>query len=253
VQFERTPLIGNEMRRDRTPMVIAAEKTEQIATFTTNLENLTRCIKTDRDNLKLRSEIRVVRSEITNLIREVADLLRQDTDEKFLKKEVLKNFQPIVSNARRCMALSVQLEKENPLTTRQEVGEDGSMTQIAVVSFPEFNDKLREISEHELDNKIIKERNQEVKELTEDVISMKPIFQDFAVLINEQGEMLNMTERNAEKAEIAAKIAVQDLKTGQKRALAARCKICVVITIIIIVVIVIALIIAGVVGLMSSM
>ena len=66
---------------------------------------------------------------------------------------------------------------------------------------------LQEVQEHEwvdddIDSAIIRTRNEEIRQIEEDVICLNDIFRDLALMVNDQGEQIDLAAEQTQQAVI---------------------------------------------------
>lgn len=74
----------------------------------------------------------------------------------------------------------------------------------------------------ELDEAIMRERNEEIKIIEQDMVMLNDIFRDLAVLVVGQGEDIDRAAEHVEEAVVATEEGVQHLEQAEVHAAAAR-------------------------------
>eukprot|EP01092_Planopodium_desertum_P003764 TRINITY_DN17198_c0_g1_i1.p1 TRINITY_DN17198_c0_g1~~TRINITY_DN17198_c0_g1_i1.p1 ORF type:complete len:280 (-),score=21.49 TRINITY_DN17198_c0_g1_i1:69-860(-) len=221
---------------------------QESVTFLKNVKLL----GTPKDSMKLRKRMKVQRTRIMELNKEIGNLFRKVPTEKELKgRKLMEQWQAAFESFKQLSKQSLQLERQNPLpdskdedfepevdiTIRNEEAPGvapapdplaGKLHEVA------FDDDLR------LDTAILKERNEAIKEIEDEMKSLNEAFVDIADMIHSQGEDVATIEANIEVAAAETTAGVDELHKAEKYARSARSKTCCILVIIVIICAVIA-------------
>jgi len=74
-----------------------------------------------------------------------------------------------------------------------------------------------EFQEVDLQEAIVADREKAVKETQRDMVGLNQVFQDFALLVHEQGDAVENIERSVEQAKTHSKKAVKELESAEKK------------------------------------
>mmetsp|Transcript_24235 Transcript_24235/g.29388 ORF Transcript_24235/g.29388 Transcript_24235/m.29388 type:complete len:283 (-) Transcript_24235:106-954(-) len=224
----------------------------QLTTKVTAFKRLIDSLGTPKDTEALRSRLRAQREALQEAVKDTSIRLKelnkqasvgslessvQANHAKLVKDfhGVLKDFQKA---QRECM------EKESMYTPQEDeperdVGPGPSFMSssgsgaVGADEEPLLDRRESTGTEHglvRLDNEIeyneavIAERDQGINEITQQIHEVNEIFQDLAVLVNEQGGMLEDIEANIVKTNMKVKDAGQELKQAQKSQKRSRAK-----------------------------
>jgi syntaxin 7 len=115
---------------------------------------------------------------------------------------------------------------------REAVGHSDSEQQSLLQSTSRRQELVRDEGEMEFNNALIEEREQGILEIQQQIGEVNEIFQDLAVLVNEQGQMIDDIEANIVSTAVRTKDAQRELTKADKSQKAARNKmICVAIAV----------------------
>jgi len=99
----------------------------------------------------------------------------------------------------------------------------------------------------EVDQRLIEEQNQDIKNIESDLQALNELFVDVNTLVVEQGEQLNVVETNVTSADIQVQKGTEELTVADKFQKSARKKIVlIVVGIVVIIAIIVAVIIIAV-------
>jgi len=223
-----------------------------IFTMTTNVGSFKRMVDslgTGKDTKELRAKLNAARENIGGMAREAASHVKRlasdghpdDTKAQKLVRDfhsVLKEFQRA---QRQCAEREQTFLPQRPSgksghgyganddyeTDREAYGASDSEQQsllMATSKRPGRQDLVRDEGEMEFNNALIEEREHGILEIQQQIGEVNEIFQDLAVLVNEQGTMIDDIEANIVSTAVRTKDAQRELTKADKSQKAARNK-----------------------------
>jgi len=122
----------------------------------------------------------------------------QDQRQWKLQRERLTNdFSVVLNNFQSVQRTAAEKEKQVVAKARAvaaHMDEGGAATQTTVPSAPKLQ------LQQEVDIQMIREREQALQQLESDILDVNQIFKDLAVMVHEQGEIIDSIEANVDSA-----------------------------------------------------
>ncbi|XWS58735.1 hypothetical protein CRYUN_Cryun08bG0059700 [Craigia yunnanensis] len=185
----------------------------KIRTAILGFDRLVNSLGTPKDTFELRDKLHKTRLHIGQLVKETSAKLReaseadQDAEVSPLKKiadaKLAKDFQSALKDFQKAQRLAVEREtaytpfvSKEVLPSRQEV--------VLLDNEITFNEA------------IIEERDQGIKEIQQQISEVNDIFKDLAILVHEQGAMIDDIGSNIENSHSATVQATSHLKKAAK-------------------------------------
>lgn len=238
------------------PLVQCKANIGQIQALGRRVQEMTLLIGTASDTERHREELRGTRESAMDLIRETADLIQQpcQPNEQQQKNMLMDEFQRCVAECRQHSQASMQKVASFPLKpgynphVAPSAGMGNNLSQFQQQQMIPDDLDLIEVKEVDIDNHIIRERNEGLHDLNERLGDLKEIYKDTAKLVEVQQPMFEQAEQNAAKSAQVTKHAVAHLEAAQKYQGRGRGKQCMIVVCLLGMVLVVALIIALFVG-----
>ncbi|XP_039013363.1 syntaxin-21-like isoform X2 [Hibiscus syriacus] len=207
----------------------------KIRTAILAFDRLVNSLGTLKDTVELRSKLHKTRLHIGQLVKETSAKLREaseaDQDAEPLKKiadaKLAKDFQAALKDFQKAQRLAAERETAySPSVPKEvlpssydayEVEKNSSKSlehqQLLVTKGQEVVLLENEITFNEA---IIEEREQGIKEVQQEISEVNEIFKDLAVLVHEQGAMIDDIGSNVENSHAATVQATYHLKKASK-------------------------------------
>lgn len=216
-------------RRQQDPTQALASGVFQINTAVSSFKRLVGSLGTAKDTPALREKLHKTRQHIGQLAKETGSKLKAAIDQdhsrpvhgnkKLSDAKLAKDFQAVLVEFQNAQKIAQERERmfapfvsEDVLQSRQHPGE--------VKSAPEENQSYgaqRSQVFIQLDNEVvfneavIEEREQGIREIHQQIGEVNEIFKDLAVLVHEQGYMIDDIDSNVQGAEAATEQANRQL------------------------------------------
>uniref|UniRef100_A0A3Q7HV72 t-SNARE coiled-coil homology domain-containing protein n=1 Tax=Solanum lycopersicum TaxID=4081 RepID=A0A3Q7HV72_SOLLC len=222
----------------------------QINTALTNFQRLVNTLGTPKDTLQLRHKLHSTRQQIAELIKETSANLKQaigsnrhsqsSVTKKIANAKLAKDFQSVLKKFQRAQQLAAQREAAFTPSISQEINSSRSIEiQISSSISPESSSILLESKssfahgepwlyfygrqdvvqlEHEIvfNKAIIEEREQGMIEIQQQIGELNEMFKDLALLVHEQGTMLDDISSNIGSSHDATAQAAKQLTKASK-------------------------------------
>ncbi|PHT46379.1 Syntaxin-21 [Capsicum baccatum] len=208
----------------------------QINTALTNFQRLVNTLGTPKDTLQLRQKLHSTRQQIGELIKGTSAKLKQTIEsnrhsqfsatKKIADVKLAKDFQSVLKKFQKAQQLAAQREAAYTPFISQEIISSGSPElPISSSTSPDsgsifLESKRQDIIqlEHEivLNGAIIEEREQGIIEIQQQIGELNEMFKDLALLVHEQGTMLDDISSNIESSHDATAQAAKQLNKASK-------------------------------------
>lgn len=219
----------------------------QINTAVSSFKRLLNDLGTSRDTPQLREKLHKTRQHIGQLVKETSARLKEasETDQhqevsaskKVADAKLAKDFQAILKEYQKAQQLAA--ERETAYTPFvPQVAESSGYSSTVPHSSAELNQEQQLLIESrkqefvQLENEtsfneaIIEERDQGIKEIQNQITEVNEIFKDLAVLVNEQGIVIDDIGSNIESSHHATAEAKTQLAKASKSQKSRRCLSC---------------------------
>ncbi|KAK2972868.1 hypothetical protein RJ640_028396 [Escallonia rubra] len=184
----------------------------QINTAVASFQRLVNTLGTPKDTLELRQKLHKTRLHIGQLVKETSAKLKQasETDQhteagkKIADAKLAKDFQSVLREFQRAQRLSAEREtayapfvpKDVPssrnIASEVEISSSRSSEQISLLVESKRHEALQLENEIIFNEAVIEERDQGIREVQEQIGEVNEIFKDLAVLVREQGVMIDL-------------------------------------------------------------
>ena len=217
--------------------------------MTTNVGSFKRMVDslgTGKDTRELRQKLNTQRETIGGMAKEAARAVKQlaangADDQK--SQKVVRDFHSVLKEFQRAQRQCAEREQTFLPQTKKGSGgyganeydgereafghsdsEQQSLLQKTVPRPRGRQDLVRDEGEMEFNNALIEEREMGILEIQQQIGEVNEIFQDLAVLVNEQGTMIDDIEANIVSTAVRTKDAQRELTKADKSQKAARNK-----------------------------
>ncbi|XP_076959150.1 syntaxin-22-like isoform X5 [Bidens hawaiensis] len=225
---------NNNVLRKQDPTQAVASGIFQINTAVATFQRLVNSLGSPKDTPELREKLHKTRLHIGQLVKDTSDKLKQasETDhtagvsasKKITDAKLAKDFQTVLKEYQKAQRLSAERETaytpfvpQSSLPSRDPASEaDGSQEQQVLL----VNSKRQEVllleNEIAFNEAIIEERDQGIEEIQNQIGEVNEIFKDLAVLVHEQGTMIDDIGSNIESSHAATAQAKSHLAKASK-------------------------------------
>lgn len=217
---------------------IISRNIQKISHNVLQIKNMVNSIGTPLDSEELRHRMSILQGETSKLTRETNNVLKdishkgmsedEKEQDKFKVKirllrenfsDILKDYSEVQKTAKvkqrqtikRKLRDSVTKGEESVTNNAGDEREASIMLQIEVV-------------QGEVDLELVKEREEALRQLEQDIQDLNTIFKDLGVMVHEQGEDINVIEDNVEPAARDVEQGVKNLKDAEEYQSSARRK-----------------------------
>lgn len=208
----------------------------QINTALTNFQRLINTLGTPKDTLQLRHKLHSTRQQIGDLIKGTSAQLKQTIEsnrysqssatKKIADAKLARDFQSVLKKFQKAQQLAAQREAAYTPFISQEISSSRSPElQISSSISPQSGSILLESKrqddvqlEHDIvfNGAIIEEREQGIIEIQQQIGELNEMFKDLALLVHEQGNMLDDISSNIESSHDATAQASKQLTKASK-------------------------------------
>jgi len=210
----------------------------QINTAVATFQRLVNTLGTPKDTPDLRDRIHKTRQHITQLVKDTSDKLKQASEadhrvevsatKKIADAKLAKDFQAVLKEFQKAQRLAVEREAAYaPFITQAGLPQSYNSNEVnnGADKLAEQRTQLLESRRQELvflDNEIvfneaiIEERDQGIQEIQHQITEVNEIFKDLAVLVHDQGAMIDDIDSHIENAVVATSQAKGQLSKAAK-------------------------------------
>lgn len=228
----------------------------QLTTNVASYKRMVDSLGTQKDSEQLRNRMHKTRDSIQQLARETSNRLKGLNNQaasgalsntvKGTHAKLVKDFHSLLKDFQKTQRSCNERELMYTVPKGTEVPAPVSSS-ARVIADPELDERPSAILQPELeplmqtqdrsqlirlDNAIeynsnmIRERDQDLADIQDEILEVNEIFQDLAVLVNEQGGMIEDIEANIVKTNVQVKQGHEQLKQAEKSQKSSRTKIC---------------------------
>ncbi|CAI9288776.1 unnamed protein product [Lactuca saligna] len=248
--------------RKQDPTQAIASGIFQINTAVSSFQRLVNTLGTPKDTPELREKLHKTRLHIGQLVKDTSEKLKQasetdhraevSTSKKITDAKLAKDFQAVLKEFQKAQRLSAERETAyTPFVPQAVLPSSYAASEIDINSDknPEQRALLVESRRQEvllLDNEIafneaiIEEREQGIQEIQNQIGEVNEIFKDLAVLVHEQGAMIDDIGSNIENSHAAtaqARIQLSKASKTQKANSSMTCLLLVIVGIVLLILI----------------
>ncbi|KAI3918515.1 hypothetical protein MKX01_041835 [Papaver californicum] len=194
------------------PTQAVASGVFQINTSVSTFQRLVNTLGTPKDTPELREKLRKTRLHITQLVKDTSAKLKQasDTDQrtevsaskKIADAKLAKDFESVLKEFQKAQRVAAEREVQYAPFFPQSV--------------PSRQDVLLLDNEIVFNEAIIEEREQGIQEIQNQIGEVNEIFKDLAVLVHEQGAVIDDIGSNVENSYMATQQAKSQLAKAAK-------------------------------------
>ncbi|KAK2846254.1 hypothetical protein Q7C36_011108 [Tachysurus vachellii] len=250
------------MSGSRDPNLLAQTIGSNIQTITQQTSEIQRIVNqlgTDRDTPDLRQRLQQKQQYANQLAKETDKCLKeysslpvaQDQRQRKIQRERLVNdFSNALALLQKTQRQAAQKEKEFVARVRasSRVSSGFADEPFGGIASPFESETQTQTQSYddgitEEDLHLIQERETAIRQLESDITDINEIFKDLAVMVHEQGDMIDSIEANVESAEVHVQSATQQLASAANYQQKSRKKMCILIVVLAVLIVVVSLII----------
>ncbi|KAH9541556.1 hypothetical protein CY35_14G071000 [Sphagnum magellanicum] len=226
------------VRRQQDPSQALAAGVFQINTAVASFKRLIDSLGTPKDTPALRDKLHKTRQRIGKLAKETAAKLKTTSnhaqndssspEQKVTGAKLAKDFQAVLVEFQNAQKTAQEREKYYAPFVPQAVLPDSQVSsdlkllpqenqeQQAIFAEQKRQDFLQLENETVFNEAVIEEREQGIREIHQQIGEVNEIFKDLAVLVHEQGYMIDEIDKNVVGAEAATDQATHQLAKAQE-------------------------------------
>ncbi|KAG9282302.1 syntaxin-7 [Astyanax mexicanus] len=235
---------------------------QSITQQTSEIQRIVTQLGTDKDTPDLRQRLQQKQRQVNQLAKETDKCMKEFTSlpvttdqqrqRKIQRERLVNDFSNALAIFQKAQRKAAEKEKEFVARVRANSRVSGGFADDAFAGSPSpfesenqsqkqsFEDGITEEDLH-----LIHERERAIKNLESDITDINEIFKDLAVMVHEQGDMIDSIEANVESAEVNVQSATQQLSRASEYQQKSRKKICILIVVLVVVAVIVGLIIWG--------
>ncbi|KAA8533467.1 hypothetical protein F0562_031099 [Nyssa sinensis] len=229
---------GGQNRQQQDSSQAVAAGVFQINTAVASFRRLVNTLGTPKDTLELRQKLHKARLHIGQLVKETSAKLRQasETDQltevsaskKIADAKLAKDFQSVLKEFQKAQRLAAERETAYaPFVPKEilpysetandlEIGASKSAEQFSLLVESKRQEVLLLDNEIVFNEAVIEEREQGIKEIQQQIGEVNEIFKDLAVLVHEQGAIIDDISSNIGNSHSATVKATSQLAKASK-------------------------------------
>ncbi|XP_024296601.1 syntaxin-12 isoform X2 [Oncorhynchus tshawytscha] len=202
--------------RDSNTLIQACSSNiQKITQNTAKIKSMVNQLGTGQDTSELRDSLQQIQHFTNQLAKETNKHLKdlgfvspssapsEQRQQKIQKDRLMNDFSATLDNFQAVQRQAAQKEKESVARAGSRLSAEDGVSEEQLVSFDNQDDWAPIITQTtEEDLALIKERETNIRQLESDILDVNQIFKDLAVMIHDQGEMIDCIEANVESAEV---------------------------------------------------
>ncbi|XP_032477101.1 syntaxin-12-like [Phocoena sinus] len=227
-----------------------------------HIKNLMSQLRTKQDSSKLQENLQQLQHSTNQLAKETNELLKElgslplplstseQHQQKLQKERLMNDFSAALNNFQAVQRRVSEKEKES--IARARAGSRLSVEErqreeqlVSCDSHEEWNQMQSqedEVAITEQDLELIKERETAIQQLKADILDVNQIFKDLAMMIHDQGDLVDSIEANVESSEVHVERATDQLQRAAYYQKKSRKKICILVLVLSVIIVILGLI-----------
>ncbi|XP_051712752.1 syntaxin-12 isoform X1 [Oryctolagus cuniculus] len=205
---------------------------QRISQATAQIKNLMSQLGTKQDSSKLQENLQQLQHSTNQLAKETNELLKElgslplplsaseQRQQKLQKERLMNDFSAALNSFQAVQRRVSEKEKESIARARagSRLSAEERQREEQLVSFDsheEWNQMQSQEDEAaitEQDLELIKERETAIRQLEADILDVNQIFKDLAMMIHDQGDLIDSIEANVESSEVHVERATDQLQ-----------------------------------------
>ncbi|EPQ13241.1 Nuclear inhibitor of protein phosphatase 1 [Myotis brandtii] len=211
------------------------------------LKNLMSQLETKQDSVKLQENLQQLQHSTNQLAKETNELLKElgslplplstseQRQQRLQKERLMNDFSAALNNFQAVQRKVSEKEKESIARARagSRLSAEERQREEQLVSFDsheewnQMQSQEDEVAITEQDLELIKERETAIRQLEADILDVNQIFKDLAMMIHDQGDLIDSIEANVESSEVHVERATDQLQRAAYYQRKSRKKICI--------------------------
>ncbi|XP_044626091.2 syntaxin-12 isoform X1 [Equus asinus] len=230
-------------------------------TATAQIKNLMSQLGTKQDSSKLQENLQQLQHSTNQLAKETNELLKElgslplplstseQRQQKLQKERLMNDFSAALNNFQAVQRRVSEKEKESIARARagSRLSAEERQREEQLVSFDsheewnQMQSQEDEVAITEQDLELIKERETAIRQLEADILDVNQIFKDLAMMIHDQGDLIDSIEANVESSEVHVERATDQLQQAAYYQKKSRKKICILVLVLSVIIVILVL------------
>uniref|UniRef100_F6V089 Syntaxin-12 n=1 Tax=Macaca mulatta TaxID=9544 RepID=F6V089_MACMU len=202
---------------------------QRISQATAQIKNLMSQLGTKQDSSKLQENLQQLQHSTNQLAKETNELLKElgslplplstseQRQQRLQKERLMNDFSAALNNFQAVQRRVSEKEKESIARARagSRLSRRNHLVCLSACSHEEWNQMQSqedEVAITEQDLELIKERETAIRQLEADILDVNQIFKDLAMMIHDQGDLIDSIEANVESSEVHVERATEQLQ-----------------------------------------
>ncbi|KAL6053288.1 hypothetical protein STEG23_009383, partial [Scotinomys teguina] len=223
---------GPQLRDFNSIIQTCSGNIQRISQATAQIKNLMSQLGTKQDSSKLQENLQQLQHSTNQLAKETNELLKElgslplplsaseQRQQRLQKERLMNDFSSALNNFQAVQRKVSEKEKESIARARagSRLSAEDRRREEQLVSFDsheEWNQMQSQEEEEaitEQDLELIKERETAIRQLEADILDVNQIFKDLAMMIHDQGDLIDSIEANVESSEVHVERATDQLQ-----------------------------------------
>ncbi|KAJ8008979.1 hypothetical protein DPEC_G00084050 [Dallia pectoralis] len=231
---------------------------QKITQQTSEIQRIVNLLGTPQDINELRQQLQQKQQNVNHLAKETERCVKElgslpvtteQRQRKIQKDRLINDFSNALANFQKTQRKAAQKEKEFVARVRAESRASGGYPDSYEGNGNPFDSEgqaqvqSQEVAITDEDLQLIQERETSIRQLESDITGINEIFKDLAMMVHEQGDMIDSIEANVETADVHVQNASQQLAQAADYQRKSRKKICILIVVLVVLAVIIGLII----------
>ncbi|XP_068603177.1 syntaxin-12 isoform X2 [Brachionichthys hirsutus] len=220
---------------------------QRITQNTAQIKSMVSQLGTKQDTSELQDNLQQMQHDTNQLAKETNKYLKEfgsvplplslseQRQQKIQRDRLMNDFSAVLNNFQAVQRRAAEKEKESVARARagSRLSAEDSSWDEKLVSFDNQEDwgqvstQADEMAITEEDLDLIKDRETNIRQLESDIMDVNQIFKDLAVMIHDQGEMIDSIEANVEHAEVHVERGTEQLHRAAVYQQKSRKKMCI--------------------------
>jgi len=226
---------------------------QKISQSVNSMKMMVNQLGTSQDTDSLRTELHKIQHYTNQLAKDTNKYMKQmqliqlpsnsieQKQRKMQRERLAADFSDSLSALQETQKLVAQKEKDSIERTRADTGIRSKYSrsddhynnhggQLIQLESPIQNQMSVQLEE-EANLEMLRDREQAIRQIENDIVEVNMIFKDLAVMVHEQGSLIDSIEANIESASVQVEHGTQQLEQAKKHQNASRRKLCIIVVI----------------------
>ncbi|XP_026939740.1 syntaxin-12-like [Sagmatias obliquidens] len=235
---------------------------QRISQATAQIKNLMSQLGTKQDSSKLQENLQQLQHSTNQLAKETNELLKElgslplpsstseQRQQKLQKERLMNVFSAALNNFQAVQRRVSEKEKESiararagsRLSVEERQREEQLVSSDSHEEWNQMQSQEDEVAITEQDLELIKDRETAIQQLEADILDVNQIFKDLAMMIHDQGDLIDSIEANVESSEVHVERATDQLQRAAYYQKKSRKKICILVLVLSVIIVILGLI-----------